>query len=50
MLSNDSAPVNTGALYLALIYVRPGQQEALRRYENLPSPSSAGTADGSSGP
>jgi len=36
MLSNDWAPTNTGALYLALIYVRPGQEtpeglDALRR-------------------
>ena len=38
MLSNVPAATNTGALYLALIYVRPGQQEPLRRYENLALP------------
>ena len=27
-----------GVLYLALIYLRPGQQDALRRYENLALP------------
>jgi uncharacterized protein (DUF1330 family) len=27
-----------GALYLALIYLHPGQQDALRRYENLALP------------
>ena len=27
-----------GALYLALIYLHPGQQAALRRYENLALP------------
>jgi hypothetical protein len=27
-----------GVLYLALIYLHPGQQDALRRYENLARP------------
>ena len=27
-----------GVLYLALIYLHPGQQDALRRYENLALP------------
>lgn len=27
-----------GALYVALIYLQPGQQDALRRYENLALP------------
>jgi hypothetical protein len=27
-----------GTLYLALIYLHPGQQDALRRYENLALP------------
>lgn len=27
-----------GALYVALVYLHPGQQEALRRYENLALP------------
>ena len=40
--------MHAGSLYLALIYLHPGQQEALRRYENLALPVSAGTADGSS--
>lgn len=30
--------MNPGPLYLALIYLHPGQQEALRRYENLALP------------
>jgi uncharacterized protein (DUF1330 family) len=30
--------MKTGSLYLALIYLRPGQQDALRRYENLALP------------
>jgi uncharacterized protein (DUF1330 family) len=30
--------MNGGPLYLALIYLHPGQQEALRRYENLALP------------
>ncbi len=32
--------MNAGSLYLALIYLHPGQHEALRRYENLAPPSS----------
>ena len=27
-----------GALYVALVYLHPGQQDALRRYENLALP------------
>ena len=27
-----------GVLYVALVYLHPGQQDALRRYENLALP------------
>ena len=30
--------MNSGPLYLVLIYLHPGQQDALRRYENLALP------------
>lgn len=30
--------MNAGSLYLVLIYLHPGQKEALRRYENLALP------------
>ena len=37
-----------GALYVALIYLQPGQQDALRRYENLALPVFRRTGAGSS--
>jgi len=45
MLSNDPAPTKTGALYLALIYIRPGQGDA-----GGPGRSAARPRDGRPGP